>query len=149
MITLYLALNGKWLSMYVILRPRVHQSVFFSWGWRIFSIVLNGSTAFFKTPGACRALSVFFALTLSVRAFFSRRREKNVQLWIKRCAHQCHFLVKPTNQSGGGAGLQVFIFFTRLNCRTTIILLWKIMLWETFHLRRVCIATTACQRKKK
>ncbi len=46
-----------------------------------FSIVLNGSTAFFKTARACRALSVFFAL--SVRACFSQRRElKNVQLWI-------------------------------------------------------------------
>ncbi len=38
--------------------------------------------------------------------------------------------------------LRAFVF-TRWNCRSTIILLWKIMLGETFHSRCVCHITSA------
>ncbi len=134
------------------IRLRVHQSVF-SRGWRISSIVINGSAAFFKRQERADSRASFF--TLSVQAFFfSAPRVEECSTLDKTLRSSRSFSSQPTNPSGGGAGLptilhlnnngevniaclRVFIFFTRSNCRTTIILC-KIMLGETFHSRHVC-----------
>ncbi len=72
--------------------------------------------------------------------FFSAQRVENCSTLDQTLCSSLSLSSQPTNQSGGGAGLPtvlrlnnnaevniaclpVFIFFTRWNCRTTIILL--------------------------
>ncbi len=129
------------------LRLRVHQSVFFP-RLAYFFHCSKWERRAFKN-----ARSVFFEL--SIRAFFfSVTRFEECSTLDKMLRSSLLLSSQPTNQSGGGAGLptvlrlnngevnnaclRVFIFFTRSNYWTTIILLWKIMLGETFHSWRIC-----------
>ncbi len=102
--------------------------------------------------------------------FFSAPRVEEWPTLDKTLCSSLSLSSQPTNQSGGGAGLptvlrlnnngevniaclRVFIFFTRLNCRTTMILLWKIMLGETScrvcHVSNHSNHSVSNRRKKK
>ncbi len=132
-------------SITLVFRPRVYQSVFSPRLAYFFNCWV-----FFQTPGACRALGIFFAQNV----FFSVPKVEECSTLDKTLRSSWSLSSQRTNPSGGGAGLltvprpnnngevnivclRVFIFFTRSNCRTTLIMLWKIMLGETFILRRV------------
>ncbi len=86
--------------------------------------------------------------------FFSAQRVENCSTLDQTLCSSLSLSSQPTNQSGGWAELptilrlnnngevniaflRVFIFFTRWNCRTTIIL-GKIMLGEIFNSWRIC-----------
>ncbi len=109
-----------------------------------------GAPHFFKCQERAERKSIFFAL--SVRAFFfSAPRVEECSTWDKMLHSSLSLSSQPTNQSGGGVGLLTVLRPNNngevnaaclpeldRNCQTTLILLWKIMLEETFLLRRVC-----------
>ncbi len=109
---------------------------FFSRGWRIFS---QWERRVFLKRQECWASFSRWAF----RRFFSWGRElKNVQLWIKRCAHHYHFLVSQPIRVEEGQGYRLYYGRTTMEklilLVSTLIMLWKIMLGETFILRRIC-----------
>ncbi len=83
-------------------RPRVYQSVF-SWGWRIFPIVLNGHHVFFKCQ--CR---VSFSCWV-FRHFFCAE-----SYWLKRCTHRCHFLVSQPIRVEEGRDYRLYYGWTTM-----------------------------------
>ncbi len=61
---------------------------------------------FFNTPGAYRALSIFFALNAERSGvFFSAPRVEECSTLDKTLRSSLSLSSQPTNQSGGGAGL--------------------------------------------
>ncbi len=75
-----------------------------------FWIVLNVRAAFFKTPGHWASFSRW-----TFREYFSERRElKNVQLWIKCCAHHCQFQVSQPIRVEAGRDYWLYYGWTTM-----------------------------------
>ncbi len=72
-----------------ILKPQI--LVVFSTRLLYFVKLFMGLSRFFKMPGACRALSIFFSTEL-----------KNVQLWVKPQRSSLSLFSRLTNHRGGG-----------------------------------------------
>lgn len=90
---------------------------------------------YLKKTAVWRATERLFHAECFIGFFSGRWELRNVQLWIKRRAHQCPFLhSQPSNRSGGGVVKIPHLLVLWLNKNrqviiawTTIVLIWKIM----------------------
>ncbi len=89
-------------------------------GWRICSVVINGSAMFFNVP------SSFFRAERSGVFFLGA---ENVQLWIKRCSHNCHFLVSQPIRGEEGLDYRLLLLNSKLILLVSCL---YIMFGETF-----------------